>query len=181
MVARLLSPGRDSNVLWRRKIAVDFIFSDVKHDDFVGPRHAMDVELHGLVGRLVFFLNRLVVGDDHQRVLEFLGIRLGQSNLDGADVGGGLGLGEVELKNIAFTLALQLIQFLLVARDQAALHAKIADRAGELGFGRLEVLFCRRDVTFRASEISADLADFCVGFLLGLPDLRREFLVAGLL
>ena len=70
-----------------------------------------------------------------------------------------------------------MIEFFLVARDQAALHAEIADRAGELGLGRFQVLLGRADIGLRAGQVRAHLPDLRIGVLLHLADLRREFIV----
>ena len=65
-IPRLLGFRGRTRVLWRGEIAVDFIFRYVEYDDFIRTRDAVDVKLHGLVGRLIFFLDRLVVSDDDQ-------------------------------------------------------------------------------------------------------------------
>ena len=94
--------ARGAYVFRRREITVHFVFRHVEHDDFIGMRGALDVELHRLVGRLVFFLDGLIVRDDHQGVFEFLGVRFRQRDLNGADVRGRLGPGQVQFKDVAF-------------------------------------------------------------------------------
>jgi hypothetical protein len=61
----------------------------------------------------------------------------------------------MQLKNIAFARTFQLIEFFLIARDQAALHAQISNGAGELGLGRLQILLRRADIALRAGQIRA--------------------------
>ena len=141
----------------------------------------MDVELDGFVRRLVFFLDGLIVGDDHQRVFVFFRVGLRERDLNGADVRRGLRLGQVQLEDIALAGALQLVEFFLVARDQSALHAQVAHRAGEFRLGGFQVLLGRGDVAFRAGQIRAHRSDLGVRVLLHLSDLRGQFVVGFLL
>src|ERR1700739_1793425 len=64
------------------EVAGDLAFADFEDDDFVrrGARTTLHVELHGLAGSFIFFLDRLVVGENGHGVFGFFLIGLVESD-----------------------------------------------------------------------------------------------------
>src|SRR5690348_11886779 len=130
-----------ARVLGSRKIAGCLVFVDVENDDFVRshPRHALHIELHRLARSFVLLLYGPVVDEDGHRVLGFLGVRPIERELNRTNLLPILGLCECEFVIIAIAAALELLEIVMVACDEAAHHPHVARGAFKLALGGFEI------------------------------------------
>src|SRR4029077_17425992 len=88
---------------------------------------------------------------------------------------------EREFEDIALAHALQFLYFIMIPRDQAALHAQIAKGALQLALGGLEVCFRSSDVAFRPADLRGHLTEFRGRIRLHLSDFLPSPLIVLLL
>src|SRR5712692_3483922 len=170
-------------VLRGRQVARDLISAHVENDDLIRrhARAAFYVELHGLARSFVLFFDGLVVGHDGKRVFCFFRVRFVQRHLYRANALGALRFLYRELVVVAVAATPQIIQVVVVARDQPAHHVHVAQAAFQLAFRRFQVRFRRFDVFLRAAHFGGHGADLFFILFLRLAQLRRQLLIGGLL
>src|ERR1700735_815313 len=163
------------------QIALGLVLGEIENDNFVGSASAFHVELDGLANGLVFFLDALIVRDDGHRVAVVLGVNFLQLHLNRADVLGGVGFGEIEFENVAFAASLEFLDFVVVARDQAALNTQVSDGALKFALGGFEVGLGGIRFALGTAQLGSDFADFRGSVGLNTLDLSAKVRIALLL
>ena len=82
----------------------------------------------------------------------------------------GIRFGEIEFEDIAFAASFEFLDFVMIARDQAALHSQIAPGAVAFALGGFEVGLGGIGFARGAAQFGGDFADF--GGSVGLNALR---------
>ncbi len=160
LVARGLCCRRGSAGGFRRaQIALGLVLAEIENNDFVRGAGAAHVELNGFADGLVFLLDVLVVGNHIHGVLIMLGVGLAENHLDGADVLGRLFFLEREFEDVALAQPLEFFHFVVIACDQAALHAQVADGALQFAFGGFEIGLGGSHVALGGADFGGHLSE----------------------
>ena len=112
------------------------------------------IKLQRLVDAFIFLLNLLVVGQDIQGELPFLGIGALELKADGGNVRGIFSLIQGELVIISVALVFQEFQLVMGGGDELRLLVEIANRMLQFGLGCLQVGFGGTYIIFHLHHIS---------------------------
>jgi len=121
---RSRSSGGSASAFGGAQVALRVILRYFEDDDLIRRSRASDVKLHWFTDGLILFLDRLVVSDHVHRVLEALGVHFVQLHLNGTNALNPLLLIDIEFEDVAFVEALELLHFVMISRDQSALHTR---------------------------------------------------------
>src|SRR5215470_1545105 len=138
----LVGSHRNRSVLRRAKVAGGFVLVYGPDDQLVQHTIAPRIELDGLADVAVFLLDGFVVGGNIQSKFATLWICLAQLQAHARDRLGPRALDERELVIITIAFVLKDFKIITCSGDQSALHSQVANGAGELRLGRLEIGFC---------------------------------------
>src|SRR3984957_3712751 len=164
------------------QVSLGLILGEIDDDDLVRSARALHVKLNGLANGLVLLFNGLVVGDDVDGVAIVFGVDFLQLHLNRTDVlRTGIGFSEIEFEDVALAAAFEFFDFIMVARDQAALHAEVADGALQFCLGDFEVGFGSVGFALGPAQFGGDFANLGGSIGLHAGDFRTKLRVALLL